>query len=151
MTKRIQLLLPHEVKSLYTLPNFSLEEKIVFLKMTEKLHILLKSNNTAKTKIYFLLQFGYFKATRQFYSFTLEEVIADGKYLIETHFKREPHSILKGKISKDKLYEQRKAILRFFGHSAWNKSSMEKTKGNWKNLSKFTQRKKKFCVNYSLI
>ena len=71
MTKRIQLLPPHEVKSLYALPDLSLEEKEVFFEITKELSILLKSNNTAKTKIYFLLQLGYFKAARQFYSFSL--------------------------------------------------------------------------------
>lgn len=135
MTKRIQLLPPHEVKSLYALPDFSLEEKEVFFEITEELSTLLKLNNTIKTKIYFLLQFGYFKATRQFYSFFLEEVIDDSKYLIDTHFKTETHSILKGKISKDKLYEQRKGILRFF-YSPWNKSSMEKTRRQLEKLIK---------------
>jgi hypothetical protein len=133
MTKRIQLLPPHEVKSLYALPDFSLEEKEVFFEITEELSTLLKLNNTIKTKIYFLLQFGYFKATRQFYSFSLEEVIDDGKYLIDTHFKTETHSILKGKISKDKLYEQRKVILRFFVIVRGINHLWRKQDGNWKN------------------
>lgn len=118
---RLQLLPLPEIKSLYELPKFSLEEArelfFVLNDAEEKELSLCRSN---ETKLYFLLQLGYFKATQQFYSFCFEDVTDDIKYLLNTYFQKKKLSSLKGKISNQSILRQRQKITTLHKYQQWD-------------------------------
>lgn len=121
---KIQLLPQAEISTLYDLPRFtSLEERDFFFATTDKEIKAMSSYNTTKTKLYFLLQLGYFKATKQFYSFSFEDVVDDIKYLVQIHFPGKTIISLQGSPSKKNIYAQKLKILSLFKYQEWNKKA----------------------------
>jgi len=108
---RLQLLPPIEITSLYELPKFSCdEERILFFELNDEEEKILSQYSTTKTKLYFLLQLGYFKATQQFYSFCFEDASDDIKYLSKIYFQYKNAVILQGQISSKNILKQREVI-----------------------------------------
>jgi hypothetical protein len=72
-----------------------------------------------KTRIYFALQLGYFKAKQQFFKFDLADVQQDVEYLI-SHFFSDIKKNVSGQISRDYIRQQKNDILRLFGYQDWS-------------------------------
>lgn len=80
-TKRIQLLSGYEIADIYNRPDFNNDERELYFSINDKRELdLLNQYSNIKTRVYFILQIGYFKAKQQFYKFNLEDVITDAKY-----------------------------------------------------------------------
>ena len=75
--KRIQLLSDTEVEELYARPEFSSNEKALYFSLNKSEQSALQCYANLKTRVYFILQLGYFKTTQQFFSFDFEEVKND--------------------------------------------------------------------------
>src|SRR5680860_1857947 len=100
--KRIQLLSDTEVEDLYALPEFNAAEQSLYFTLSKSEQIALNRYNNVKIKIYFILQLGYFKAKRQFFNFSLEEVKKNTKYIIK-EYRLKTDSKLIGRLSRDYL------------------------------------------------
>jgi hypothetical protein len=84
--KRLRILGEDELGSIYGRPCFTYEDRCNYFSLsqseTELLHIL----RSVKSKTYFVLQLGYFKAKHLFFAFDLHEVEEDLQYVLKQHF-----------------------------------------------------------------
>lgn len=60
--KRIQLLSSTEVEELYARPDFNAHEQHLYFSLTQSEREALAQFSKTKTRIFFILQLGYFKA-----------------------------------------------------------------------------------------
>lgn len=65
-TKRLYLLSEAEIADLYALPDFMLAEKALYFTLNENELNTLNHYSNTKTRVYFILQLGFFKAKQQF-------------------------------------------------------------------------------------
>jgi hypothetical protein len=84
--KRIKILSEVEIKDLYCLPKFTLEEKIIFFTLNKKERQFVEKIPDISSKVYAILQLGYFKAKRRLFSFNYEDVQQDLDYVLTHHF-----------------------------------------------------------------
>ena len=80
--KRIKILSEAEIDDLYSLPKFTLNEKALFFCLDKKERKLIEEISDIPSKIYAILQFGYFKARGHLLNFKLEDISKDLSYVI---------------------------------------------------------------------
>ena len=83
---RIHLLPENKINELYNIPNFTDQEMEIFFSLSADDHLLLTKYKTIKLKIYFIIQLGYFRATQQFYNFSLEDIPKEVLYVAKLYF-----------------------------------------------------------------
>ncbi len=83
---RITILSDAEIDELYGLPQFTDKDREYFFTLSNSDHDILNEYRTLKLKVYFIIQLGYFRATRNFYHFKLEDISKDVNYLINRYF-----------------------------------------------------------------
>ncbi len=69
--KRLKILSDKEISEIYDLPQFTSEEQIKYFELNPEESLELQSLRSIKSKTYFILQLGYFKAKKLFFSFNL--------------------------------------------------------------------------------
>lgn len=99
--KRIQPLSDTEVEALYSQPEFNIHEQRLYFTLTPSEREALTQFSNTKTRIYFILQLGYFKARQQFFNFSLDEVISDVLFIVSTYYSESVAWSLTGRISRD--------------------------------------------------
>lgn len=75
-----------EVEALYGRPRFTHEERVQFFALSPKEKSVLDQLHSIKSRVYFILQLGYFKARLMFFMFHLNEVDEDVRYVGERYF-----------------------------------------------------------------
>ena len=120
--KRLQLLPLIELNELYAHPRFNEQERWLYLTLQEDELTLLASFRNIKTKLFFALQLGYFRAKQQFFDFKLEDVREDVDFLINKYFKdsRINWKHFKGKLHYESLLKQQSIILGLFNYQLWS-------------------------------
>ena len=78
--KRIYLLSEAEIEELYARPIFAQKEQELYFELNQAELNKLDQLSSLKTRLYFILQLGYFKAKHQFFTFNLEEVKGDAEW-----------------------------------------------------------------------
>ncbi len=116
--KRIQLLSDAEISDLYALPEFNDEEQALYFALTPPQRTALDQYQNKRTRVYFILQLGYFQAKQQFFTFDFESVKQDTQFVLKTYY-NETDVILLGRISRDYIKLQKQAILALFGFRDW--------------------------------
>lgn len=111
--KRIQLLADAEISDLYDRPDFTSEERELFFTLSQVEQQALNQYHNTRTRVYFILQLGYFKAKQQFFSFHFEDAADDTHFVLKVHFGRTDTG-WKGGLSRDSIRTQKKAILGLF-------------------------------------
>lgn len=104
--KRIYLLSEAEIDELYARPIFNQEERELYFDLNKAELDVLDQLTTTKTRLYFILQLGYFKAKYQFFTFSLDEVNDDVTFLLN-HFFHEPHLEMVGHIARNSISLQK--------------------------------------------
>jgi len=109
-SKRLKILSKAEIKALYDRPNFTPEEQLLYFSLTPSEEEAVKWLGTFASRVFFVLQLGYFKAQHQIYLFPIQDVQEDAKYVQGRYFPQyefpEDYSI-----SKDARQEHRRLIL----------------------------------------
>ncbi|MEL6256250.1 MAG: Tn3 family transposase [Bacteroidota bacterium] len=120
MTKQLSILSQDEINNLYSLPKFDPESRANYFQLNEQETAAMKQYGRALTRLYFILQLGYFKAKTQFFVFDLEEVSSDSRYVSKHYF---PEHILRlqGRISKPTRLMQQQVILTISGYKVADK------------------------------
>jgi len=85
-SKRLHIIGANEIASIYDLPRFSAEDQSHFFSLSAHERAVLPELRTYASRIFFILQLGYFKAARQFFVFKLDEVVQDITWIQQTHF-----------------------------------------------------------------
>lgn len=117
--KRLYLLSEAEIDELYSRPIFNQEERRLYFDLNRNELDALEQLTTTKTRLYFILQLGYFKAKHQFFTFNLDEVKDDVAFLLQ-HFFQETNLEMEGCIARNSISMQKQMILKLFEYTEWS-------------------------------
>jgi len=84
--KRLHILGDDEIDILYGLPRFTAEEQKEYFALSLKECAVIEQLHRIKSRIYAILQLGYFKARHLFFIFSFSMVAADAKHIQERYF-----------------------------------------------------------------
>jgi hypothetical protein len=95
-SKRLHIIGANEIAAIYDLPRFSTEDQSHFFSLSAHGRAVLPELRTYTSRIFFILQLGYFKAVRQFFVFKLDEVVQAITWIQQTHFPGSPSTSTEG-------------------------------------------------------
>jgi TnpA family transposase len=84
--KRLRILGDDEIEALYGRPRFTDDERREYFALSATEKALLEQFHSTPSRLYCLLQLGYFKARSRFFVFDLHEVMEDVRYIQEQYF-----------------------------------------------------------------
>ena len=115
--KRLSLLSISEKNIIYNIPNFNQRERKFYfdLKEIDKDFIFNKLSGL-NSKIQFILQLGYFKATFRFFNFNFCDVSDDIQYILQKHFPKHSINNIEKKCTKKTILKHRTIILKLFSY-----------------------------------
>ena len=108
-TRRIKILGREELSALYNLPQFTEDEQKHFFSLSPEEKFNLKTFHALSSRIYFILQFGYFKSHQMFFAFNYKKMIRDIRYIKKKYFSQSSYN--KFKISKNTQFKQQRLVL----------------------------------------
>jgi hypothetical protein len=117
--KRLKILSEDEVESLFGPPRFGHEERTEYFSLSHPEKQLLRKFRSVTSRACFVLQLGYFKAKRQFFSFHTPEAEEDLRYVLEQHFNSENIAEISF-VDRDTRLRQQYIILDLFGYRNCN-------------------------------
>lgn len=124
--KRLIILGDDEIEILYGRPCFSDEERIHYFSLSAREKALLEQLHSIKSRIYFILQLGYFKARHLFFVFSLREVEKDARYIQQQYF---PHfQFTEFEITKVTRLKQQNLILELCNYRSCDGEEKQKLK-----------------------
>jgi Transposase and inactivated derivatives, TnpA family len=115
--KLLTVLSDAEQEAIYGLPDFDDAQRLEYLALSETELALATSRPGLDTKVYCVLQIGYFKAKHAFFRFDWNEVEDDCAFVLSRYFQGEPFA--QKVITKHEHYTQRERIADLFGHRPW--------------------------------
>jgi hypothetical protein len=83
--KRLRILGDDEIEALYGRPHFTDDERLEYFSLSPTEKSALEQLHSIKSRIYFILQLGYFKSHHMFFVFDLPEVEEDVQY-VQGHY-----------------------------------------------------------------
>jgi hypothetical protein len=110
----LRILDEDEIEALYERPRFTEEERIQYFGLSPTEKAALEQFHSIKSRIYWILHLGYFKAKQLFFTFELAEVAEDARYIQEQYFPDSPLTELESApldITKVTRLKQRRSIL----------------------------------------
>ena len=84
--KRLRILGDDEIQALYRRPHFTDDERLECFALSPTEKAALEQLHSIKSRIYFILQLGYFKSHHMFFVFDLPEVEEDARYVQAQYF-----------------------------------------------------------------
>jgi hypothetical protein len=84
--KRLRILGDEEIQALYGRPHFTDDERLEYFALSPTEKAVLEQLHSIKSRIYFILQLGYFKPHHMFFVFDLPEVEEDARYVQAQYF-----------------------------------------------------------------
>ena len=126
--KRLKILTNNEIQELYGLPHFFQDEREKYFYLNPLEMEELSNLRSKSSKVYFILQLGYFKAKKMFFIFSQQEVKEDIEYILQQYFPDTDES-QKIEVSHTTRLTQQSRIMNLYNY----KYCAEETK---KNLQK---------------
>lgn len=84
--KRLRILGDDEIEALYGKPHFTDDERLEYFALSPMEKATLEQLHSIKSRIYFILQLGYFKSHHMFFVFDLPDVEEDAQYIQRQYF-----------------------------------------------------------------
>ena len=84
--KRLIILSSAEIDALYGRPRFTQEERAEYFALSDSEKTALGQLHSFKSRVFFILQLGYFKARCMFFVFGLRDVAEDVAHIRERYF-----------------------------------------------------------------
>jgi len=108
---RLHILTNDEIQDIFNLPNFTDEERLLYFALTKiELGVLNQSRSFA-SKLNFILQLGYFKFRRLFFTFELSDISDDIEFITRKYFADEnPEIPTSPKIAVNTSLKHRRTI-----------------------------------------
>lgn len=126
MSKReINLLSKSEISDIYDIPDFNDHERDLYFTINDEEADMLSTFHTANTKIFFILQLGYFKAKHRFFQLDLQKVFVDINFISRKYYQKKEISSL---ISRSRIYHQRKIILKYYKYQECSEEILDRLK-----------------------
>ena len=116
--RRLRILGDNEIKAIYGIPHFTHEERLEYFSLSPTEKAVLEQLHSIKSRIYYILQLGYFKARHMFFVFNLQEVEEDAKYIQEHYFPN--FQIRESEITKVTRLKQQDLILELCKYCSCN-------------------------------
>ena len=113
--KRLRILGEDELESIYGRPCFTYEERCNYFSLSQPEKELLQVLRSVKSRVYFVLQLGYFKAKHLFFTFDLPEVEEDFNYVLKQYFGNVKIVDMKS-VDKFTRLNQQRLILELFNY-----------------------------------
>ena len=113
--KRLRILSDDEIEVIYGRPRFTDEERQEHFSLSQPERELLQELRSIRSRAYFALQLGYFKAKHLFFTFDLSEVQDDLGYVLERHFDGRTLADTRS-VDKFTRIKQQRLILKLFGY-----------------------------------
>ena len=162
--RRLTILTLSEQKSIYGFPRFDNQERKHYFTINKIEKDILDTQFRGFTsKLYFLLQLGYFKATYQFFHFKHQDIPEDTYYIVKKHFSQLPKERFKGIYTKKLRQNHAAQILKLLSYRLASKNDrkdmLEKAKSIvfidanpkyiFKELLRFSREKKFVLPSYT--
>ena len=112
---RLSILTTQEIDDLFGLPHFTENDRRFFFDLNPAESDLVDSVYTISVAVHLILQLGHFKAKRQFFVYTREEVIDDLEHIRHRYFPARDIVEIK-MLSKPTRLEQQQVILKLFDY-----------------------------------
>ncbi|MBU0580269.1 MAG: Tn3 family transposase [Candidatus Margulisbacteria bacterium] len=122
MERRLTILTRNEIQDLYDLPRFTDEERAEYFYISPPEMNELENLRTISSKIYLILQLGYFKAKKRFFTFQLQEV-KDDIYYISQKYYPEYIEVENIRLPRTTRIYQQKYILKLFNYKLFTRES----------------------------
>ncbi len=119
---RLSILTQSEIQDYFGIPRLTQEDREYYFELADNEVKLIGENWQLNSQLYFVLQLGYFKAKRMFFSFDVEAVVNDVSYIIETYFPYDAGHEFKVP-SKQTRVNQQKIICQHFSFSRYDKDA----------------------------
>jgi TnpA family transposase len=116
--KRLRILRDDEIDALYGRPCFTPEEREEYFSLSSAESAALEQFHSIKSRIYAIIQLGYFKARQMFFVLDPDEIAEDAKYVQERYFPRAPCPDLT--ITKVTRLRQQRVILTLCNYRTCN-------------------------------
>lgn len=84
--KRLKILSQSEINELYSIPYFNSNEQETYYALDKKEYKVMSERGSLASKVHFILQLGFFKATSQFFNCTFDEVKHDVFFILHKYF-----------------------------------------------------------------
>ena len=110
--KRLRILGDDEIQALYGRPHFTDDERLEYFALSLTERATLEQLHSIKSRIYFILQLGYFKSHQLFFVFDMPDVEEDTQYVQTQYFPDFPLDDLD--ITKVTRLRQQSVILELF-------------------------------------
>lgn len=134
MSKReINLLSKSEISDIYDIPDFNDHEREIYFALNEEEASMLSTFHTINTKVFFILQLGYFKAKHRFFQFDLQKVAVDIGFIGKKYYQKQTFSSI---ISRGRIYHQRKMIMKYYQYQQCSEKILDKLKEQFIELLK---------------
>ena len=115
--KRLSILTNSERKLIYDIPNFTNQERKYYFNLkTLEQDIVFNQLNGINSRIYFILQLGYFKASFRFFKFNFCNILEDTQYILQKYFPEHLENLDKEKCNKKTILNHRSTILKLFSY-----------------------------------
>ena len=118
-SRRLTVLSPAERLALYGVPDFDAFQRAEYFALTSAERALTERRKGAAAQLHCMLQIGYFKAKRAFFSLSASAVPAeDVAFLAERYFPTNP--VMFRPVTAYEQYAQRTEIAKLFGYRLWS-------------------------------
>lgn len=84
--RRLKILSNPEISTLYDLPQFTCEEQQNYYTLNKKEYKVMTARGSLASRVHFILQLGYFKASSQFFTCTFEQAQRDVTFILNEYF-----------------------------------------------------------------
>ncbi|MBS0358050.1 MAG: DUF4158 domain-containing protein, partial [Proteobacteria bacterium] len=161
--RRLKILSKSEINELYDLPQFTPDEKNKYFTLTKEENKVMQERRTLTSRIHFILQIGYFKATSQFFNCTFDETKKDVSFILQKYFDKEKLS--SKTVSQKTCHINQKSIAKLLGYEIDKQIVKQKIRGMLKTkilicgdpiylfheILRFTEQNKMSLPSYSSI
>ena len=84
--RNLQILQTKEIEELYAIPSFEEEDRQLYFNLSAEEYRLMQSFRGLSSRVFFVLQLGYFKAKHQFFVFDLLKQPLDVGFILDKYF-----------------------------------------------------------------
>ena len=110
----LKILNDSEITELFDVPKIDPQDRELFFELTIEDEEYLATQPELRNKLDYILQTGYFRATRNFYKFKFVNVIEDAQYIINRYYPKQ--SIPKKLVDKNKYYAAQHFIMKIYNY-----------------------------------
>ena len=116
-SKRLSILTPSEQKDMYGLPIFNTTEKKHNFNLEDAEQEIIETQiRGIESKVYYILQSGYFKVSYRFFKFKFSDVAEDVEYILKRYFPSETIFNLEKNCNKKTIRKHQLIMLTLFSY-----------------------------------